>query len=265
MKIEVLLSTMNLKNEKEHDNLIKKMNINNSITINQISKSEINESTITNKKNKLYSYKEKGLSKSRNKAISKCTGDICVIADDDLTYVKDYEKIILNAYNKYPQADIIAFDVPSTNEERPTSSLKDGKVNYIKTMKLSSFQITFKKDSIVNKNLKFDENFGAGSGKYTCGEENIFLFEAKKAGLKIYYSKQAIAQVTHNDSTWYNGFNEDLFTTKGAMFYRMNQKIWQILIMQFAIRKYKLYKDNFTFVSAIKNMIKGKNEVKKNR
>lgn len=37
-----------------------------------------------------------------------------------------------------------------------------------------------------NCNIKFDERFGIG-GKYLCGEESIYLFDAKKHNKKIKY------------------------------------------------------------------------------
>ena len=51
-----------------------------------------------NHKIKFISCDEKGLSKSRNKAINNATGDICIIADDDVTYSDDYIEKIRQAY-----------------------------------------------------------------------------------------------------------------------------------------------------------------------
>jgi glycosyltransferase involved in cell wall biosynthesis len=204
----------------------------------------------------MISVKDRGLSKSRNLAIDNSESDICVIADDDLKYQDGYKNIILNAYEKYSDADIIAFDVPSTNQMRPTSSLKEGKVDFLHSMKIASFQITFKRMSIVDNNIRFNELFGAGA-KYTCGEENILLVEAIKKGLKIYFVNKNIAIVDHNESTWFNGFDERLFRTKGAMFYEMNKKLAHVLILQFAIRKYRLYKKKINIFEAYRYMKSG--------
>ena len=119
MKTEILISTMNLKDEEDNKKLLKKMNINsNSLTINQITDSKILVFDNNKSKNRLKSYKEKGLSKSRNKAIENAKGEICIIADDDVTYVNGYSKIIEDSYRKYKDADIIAFYVESTNKDR---------------------------------------------------------------------------------------------------------------------------------------------------
>jgi hypothetical protein len=139
---------------------------------------------------------------------------------------------------------------------RPTSSLKEGKVDFLHSMKIASFQITFKRMSIVDNNIRFNELFGAGA-KYTCGEENILLVEAIKKGLKIYFVNKNIAIVDHNESTWFNGFDERLFRTKGAMFYEMNNKLAHLLILQFAIRKYRLYKKEINIFKAYRYMKSG--------
>lgn len=260
MKMEVLVSTMNL---DDAEGLKKRMNIlGSSVIINQITKEDVSDINIFDGENRVYSYHEKGLSKSRNKAIEKSNADICIIADDDLTYVDDYEDIIEQAYNKYRDADIIAFYVESTNKKAPTTMQSEGKVGFLKSMKIFSFQITFKRESILKRNIKVDENFGAGSGKYTMGEENIFLFDCLRKKAKIYFVPLTIATVTHNESTWFKGFTEQYFISKGACFYRMSKWFSSIFITQFAVRKYKLYKEEMKFTDALKYMFKGRKQVR---
>lgn len=50
----------------------------------------------------VYSFKEKGLSKSRNKALELCDSDIALISDDDVVYVDNIErnKIRIEQYGK---------------------------------------------------------------------------------------------------------------------------------------------------------------------
>lgn len=259
MKLEVLISTMH----RTDLSLAENMNISSdAIIINQCYMDDYQEKEIKTGCIRMISVNDRGLSKSRNLAIDNSESDICVIADDDLRYHDGYKDIILKSYKKYPDADIIAFDVPSTNQNRPTSSLKEGRVDFLHSMKIASFQITFKRRSIVDNNIRFNELFGAGS-KYTCGEENILLTEAIKKGLKVYFVNEDIAIVDHNESTWFNGFDERLFRTKGAMFYEMNSKLAYLFILQFAIRKYHLYKNEMKFWEALRKMFQGMNEYTK--
>lgn len=253
MKLEVLVSTMN----QEDSSLFRKMNITTDVLfINQCNREDNEELFVNKNRIRMFSYKERGLSKSRNRAIDNSDADICVIADDDVVYVDGYAEKIIQAYEKYPDADIIAFSVPSTNSDRPTACLKTGNVDFIHSMKLASFQLTFKRESLIKQGIRFNELFGAGA-TYTCGEENILLAECIRKGLKIKYFDEKIGMVNHCESTWYQGFNEELFITKGAMFYEMNPLMSQILISQFAIRKWRKYRKEISFIKAYTYMIKG--------
>lgn len=261
MNIEVLISTMNLENQED---LISKANVKSSVIINQARNTTLKN--VTEGNNRLYSYDEKGLSRSRNRAIENSKADICVIADDDIRYEDNYEKIIEKGYEKYPDADIIAFYLDNVDPKINRPRRKEGKINFIKSMQIKSSQITFKRKSIVEKQIKFKERFGAGSELY-MGEENIFLANCLKAKLKIYYIPITIATTQENNSSWFNGHNEYDFNVKGAVYYEMSKKIYALLILQFAIRKTKLYADEVKPFKAIKYMFEGakkyKNSTKK--
>lgn len=251
MNIDVLISTMNLEDDKE---LLKKMNVKgNSIIINQITNNKNKEINIEKTTNKVYSFKEKGLSKSRNKAIEKSKAEVCVIADDDLVYEDNYEEIIRDAYKKYPEADIVIFSVKSNDKLYHKKKLKQGKIGYAQSMKVQSVQMTLKRKSIQNK-LKFDEDYGTGTTNY-MGEENIFLFDALRLGLNIISVPINIATIQDNCSSWFNGYNEEYFKIKSRVFKRMSRKFWLLLVLQFAIRKYNLYKKDISFKDVIKSML----------
>jgi len=259
MNIEILISTLN---QKDPITLIKQMNIkSNALIINQCDRNEYKEFIIDNNIIRIIYSKERGLSKSRNLAIKNSSADICVIADDDVVYDDKAIEIIIDAYNKYQDADLIAFDVPSTNSNRQTRSLKEGRVCFLKSMRISSFQITFKREALLAKNIFFNELFGSGS-RYTCGEENILLAECLKKGSKMYYVSKRIGIVHHKQSQWYTGQEDpNILKARGAAFYAMNQKLSLLLLMQFSIRKRKLFHD-LTMFEAFKYMYDGLREYK---
>lgn len=254
MEIEVLISTMNLKEQQE---LLKKMNIlTKSIIINQCN----SENKLKNEEkgdNKLYNYMEKGLSRSRNQAIKHSTGDICVIADDDIKYDNNYEKTIKKAYDKYKDADVIAFYIKNGKPK-----MKEGKINFVSSMKIQSVQLTFKRKSILKNNIMFNELFGTGAELY-MGEENIFLAECIRKGLKIYYVPESIAEVENGNSTWFKGYNEQYFKIKGTVYYEMSRKLYPVLILQFALRKMQKYASEVKPTKAIKYMFEGVKNIKK--
>lgn len=253
MRIQTLIATMNL---SDHDSLVQSMNISGeSITINQSPNSNTPNSKVTN--HKLLSYSERGLSRSRNRAIDTSDSDICVIADDDMRYEDNYEEQISKAYNELPQADIIAFHVGSEDPRQNKKILKKGRLNRITSMKIASWQLTFRRDSITKSGIRFDENFGAGTHNY-MGEENIFLYDCIRRGLKVYYMPIKIATLQDDaESTWFEGYNKKYFTVKGAAYRRMSTALCLPFIIQFALRKYTVYKNTVSLYRAVFYMING--------
>lgn len=262
MNLEFLISTMN----RQNLDFFKDMNISSkSIIINQCkNKAELNQIHSVNDKYKCLSFNEKGISNSRNRAIENSTGDICVLCDDDVIYCNDAESVILESYKNNPNADIIVFQLQNYNGKLyKRYKNKKMNINAINSMRVSSVEITFRRDSIINNNIKFNSNFGAGT-KYYCGEENIFLNDCIKKGLKIIYIPTVIATLQESDSSWFEGYNEQYFISKGAVFYKLYKKLYFIFILQFAIRKNKLFKKKYTIIDAIRIMNNGAKEIKYN-
>lgn len=255
MNILVIIATIN----RSNDSFLELMNIKkNYLVINQnSSNSGFNYLNIKNN-SRLISLDYYGLSKSRNFGIYNSKGDITVIADDDLIYSNNFEEIIREAYLNNPKYDIICFKVPSINIERPKIYYpKRRELGFISSMKVTSYEITFKTKSVVGNNIYFDEKFGAGSNFFYNGEENIFLYDCLKKGLKILYLPTIIATVKHDSSTWFKGYNLKFYFDKGAMFHRMSSSFFLVNLFQFSIRKAKLSSKKFSVCSIFYIMFRG--------
>ena len=123
-------------------------------------------------------------------------------------------------------------------------------------MKARTDGITFKLKNIRDNKIRFDENFGPGTN-FSKGEETIFLNDCYRKKLNIYSFPIVLARVENEKSTWFEGFNTKFFYDQGAIFSRISQKKYKILIIQYIIRKYKLYKNNFKIKEIYKIMIDG--------
>lgn len=258
MTFQILISTMNKKNEKDINLLLKNMNIrSNYYIVNQSIDSDLKE-IISTPEGTVHTCKEKGLSRSRNRCLFESKSDICLIADENVTYTKKFEKVIEEEFEKHPEYDVIAFYVENA---KPINNLKAGRVNLLKSMKLCSVQIAFRKKSVIVKNILFDERFGAGSSLYKSGEENIFLSDCIRNKLKICYCPKKIGYLKQHESTWFKGFNEDYFISKGACYKRIFKKASFIINLQFLIRKHKIYKKTISFIDAMKSMHNGSNQI----
>ena len=163
-EVEVLLSVMNIENEQQYKNKIVQNNIKGKVVaINQIKKEE-NIFNIIDKKQRIFSYKEKGASNSRNRLLEKAEGDICIFADDDTKYEDNYENIIKEEFEKNPKADIIIFFVQNENSKREKNKkIGNKKINKLDAMRVRTYEIAIRKETIKKINelkIKFDTNFG---------------------------------------------------------------------------------------------------------
>lgn len=256
MNLQVLVSTMH----RDDYSLIEKMNIQtDAIVINQFNTNMIQHFKVNNSCIKWINSKDRGLSISRNMALENANSNICLLADDDLEYLKGYEEIVLTQFQHYPNADIIAFQVEGIERTFKNYYPRSRKVNCFTLMKISSVEIAFRVDKIKKANIQFKEIFGAGA-KYFMGEESIFLSDCLKSGLTIMYVPIKIADLHIGDSTWFKGFNKEYFYSKGAAFAAMSKQFSVLLIIQFAIRRNALFKNTMTLKNSIRYMMAGRKQ-----
>lgn len=265
-KVEVLVSIMNIKSEKEYKELLIKNRITgNVLAVNQVKKGE-EKLNIKKGEKKIYTYQEKGVSRSRNRLLENASGDICIFADNDTVYVENYEKIVEEEYKKNPKADIIIFFAENENPNREKNKrIGNKKINFLDIMKIRTYEITIKKETIKKikkEGIKFDLNFGPG-GIFNKGEETVFMSEIYKRNFKIYSVDKKISNSKNYISTWFTEFNEQFLYDQGAIFYKIAPKWYNILIIQYMIRKYPLYKKNVKIKNAYKQMRLGAQKCKK--
>lgn len=258
MKVETLVSSM----YQEDYNLVSKMNIQtDAIIINQGNINKIDEFKYRDNNIRFLSFNERGVGLSRNTALMRSKGDICIFADEDLEYVDGYEKIIVNEFLKNPSADIILFNVLSNNPERPNYIIK--KVHRVKIyncLRYGAVRIAVKTQKVKEANVFFSLMFGGGA-KYSCGEDSLFLAQCIKNGLKVYTSPKIIGSVSQKESTWFNGYTDKFFIDKGVFFKSFSKKLSYLLCLQFVIRHYRLFKAEKNSIQAYKLMCKGIKEI----
>lgn len=162
-----------------------------------------------------------GLSRNRNNSLALSSGDILLIADDDNIYTPEYIDTILQAWNENPDADILTF-MAETHDGRP---LHKYPAPYV-----CSVEMTMRRDSIIWNNLKFNERFGLGSPKLCAGEEEVFIANARRQGLKIRFIPKVIVRTRELTTTKQFVGNSKLQLTKGATFkyvYGTASAIWR--------------------------------------
>ena len=111
MRLQFLVSTVN----EDVSTLAERMNLQaDAIIINQCDRNEYQEYDHGEYRMRCYSFAERGVGLSRNNALLRADGDICVFADEDIIYRPGAARAILDEFEKNPKADMILFnmDVP---------------------------------------------------------------------------------------------------------------------------------------------------------
>ncbi len=150
---------------------------------------------------------ERGLSRSRNMAIRNAWADICLICDDDETFEPDYETKILSAFSEHPEMGIIAFKVVCPNKKYSSEAHK---ISRFRAAEVSSWQIAFRREQLLKRDIWFDVKMGSGSGN-GAGEENKLLYQMISSGMKAMYVPVLISEVAQTQSLWFKGYTEKYF------------------------------------------------------
>ena len=203
---------------------------------------------------RMISTTERGLSNSRNMALKYAVGEICILCDNDEIFEDNYETVICKAFERLPDADIIAFSIENKITKLPDRIQKIGKW---KSLRIDSRQIAFRREPVLKSGVRFDPLMGAGSGN-GAGEENLFLINCLKSGLTIYYVPETVAKLRENESTWFSGYNEMFFYQRGgATRYMLGFGIAFLYGIYYVFCKRALYQKEIRSLNAFRALCRG--------
>lgn len=254
--LEVLVSCMH----QTDDALVRQAGLTGDVlVINQCDREGYEEYAAPGGRVRIFSTAGRGLTRSRNMAIAHARGDLCLLCDDDEAFVPDYDEKIRTAYTRLPQADVIIFKMA----DRPASFPdRVQRLRFPGTMKVSSWQISFRRQRLLDAGVRFDELLGAGTGN-GAEEELKFLLDCEKAGLAIYYVPEEIASVAQKESTWFTGFDETFFENRGATTrYILGAPMAIVYGIYYVLRKRSLYEEKLTMSQALGAILRGIRENK---
>lgn len=142
---------------------------------------------------KVLFHASKGLSANRNFGLRHATGDIILIADDDLVYDEDGLNAVIRAFQDNPAIDFATFmfQGPSGKKYPGRSfSFSDG---IPKGYFLTSFELALRRRSLP-EHIRFSELLGVGTPLFGSGEENVFLMHLVGCGLNGRFFPTIIVQ-----------------------------------------------------------------------
>lgn len=212
MRVEVLISCM----FQDVRALIVRENIQSDVlVINQCDEDREEEYSFVNKKGETCTARiiyttERGLSRSRNMAMKNARGEICLFCDDDEVFENDYVEKVIDAFHNNPRYDIIVFRLQRPQRVFPNKAYK---VRIFQSGRIGSPQIGFRNIHTVTS-IHFCEKIGSGTGNGS-GEENKFIVDNLRQGVKIRYEPLLIASVVQTESQWFQGYSKQYWINRG--------------------------------------------------
>lgn len=131
----------------------------------------------------VYADNSTGLSRNRNAAISHSAGDICLIADNDLVYTAEQLERVISTFESHPDIDLATFRYSGDDDK----AYPDHEFDLAKPPRgywVTSFEIAFRRKSVVDAGVKFNELFGLGAPVLQSAEEEVFILYCLRKGLK---------------------------------------------------------------------------------
>ncbi len=251
MNLEVLVSCMN----QDDAVIVEQSGITtDALMINQCDRDEKHRWVRDGRVVRMISTTERGLSRSRNMAIRYATGDICLFCDNDEEFYHNYEQTVLTAFRRLPDADIILFDFDDLEHH---FKKKERHLRYFELLHAISCQIAFRKDAVRKARVFFHPDMGAGSGN-GAQEENKFLMDCHKKGLKVYFVPEKIGRIIETDSTWFKGFDEKFFYQRGGSTRQLLGLPLSILYAAYyVVRKKNMYGHELSLGKAFFSTVRG--------
>ncbi|MCD8285109.1 MAG: glycosyltransferase family 2 protein [Prevotellaceae bacterium] len=121
-----------------------------------------------------------GLSRNRNAALAHSKADLLLLADDDERLCQETLKGIPDDFASHPQWDLLQYRTEGTGKAYPPEYL-------------SSVELAMRRR--VAERVRFDERFGIGSKELACGEEEVFVHDARAKGFLMGYVPKTVCRL----------------------------------------------------------------------
>lgn len=224
---------------------LQQMNIHSDVVFaNQADRTCMEELDFEGHRARMITTDTRGVGTNRNLALLYAQGDICLFADDDVTYDDDMETRVLAEFDAHLDADIIIFHLDTNSERKQLSYPKTKKCSRFSRMPWGGCRIAFRLSAIRKANIWFTTLFGGGA-LFPSGEDSMWLTDARKKGLTFYVSKETIGRVSFEQSTWFSGFDEKMYYGKGAFYQAAHPNTFLFWSLYFALRTQRISKLRF--------------------
>lgn len=209
-----------------------------------------------------------GLSNNRNNAIKLARGcksetdRYLYICDDDVTLSVEG---LLDAISVMRERNLSCLTGIVTTSDGFFRNYSNQTYSHsrLSAARVCSVEIVVDLRFVFSNNILFDSRFGLGS-IYPSGEEFIFINDLISAGGTVDFSPNVLCKhpPLSSGDDFYS--SEQKIMAKGAMLKRVFPfYVCYPMIIMFAIKKYRAYRNSVSFIMFCKTMIKGAMEINK--
>jgi glycosyltransferase involved in cell wall biosynthesis len=123
-----------------------------------------------------FRWADSGTSRNRNHALRLARGEVCLIADDDVSFLPGWSDVILSTFRANPRIVFATFiSLSKHGQPRKVSYPVDARSHSRETVSdVSEIEIAFRLDEVRALGVEFDERVGPGT-RIVLGEGYFFL------------------------------------------------------------------------------------------
>lgn len=231
MRVQVLASVM----DQSLENIVERMRLDSdAVIINQCDRLGSREMEYHGHRMRFFSFPDRGVGRSRNEAILRADGDICLFSDEDIVYEPGYAEAVAREFENNRRADMILFNV-SIAEERQTYHISSRKrVRWYNCGRYGAVSFAVKRESLLASGVTFSLLFGGGA-KYSNGEDSLFLKEFMGKGYKVYTAPVTIGREEACGSTWFSGYNHKFFYDRGVLYRFLYGRLDRVMALRYLL------------------------------
>lgn len=133
----------------------------------------------------IHTLEGRGVSRNRNNALSHCSADIILNADDDLHYTPQGLSAVIESFTANPDIDFATFRYSGANSHKVYPAVLTSLSTLPKGFSIGTIELAFRRTVIAN-GVRFDERFGPGTSLAT-GEDSIMLLTLRRRGYRGCY------------------------------------------------------------------------------
>lgn len=231
MSVQVLASVMN----EEPETLIERMRLeSDAVIINQCDRLGYEERQQGESRIRFYSFPDRGVGRSRNEAILRADGDICLFSDGDIVYEPGYAAAVEAEFFHNPDADMILFNVTIEEARRTYHITERKRVRWYNCGRYGAVSFAVRRESLLSSGVTFSLLFGGGA-RYGSGEDSLFLKEFMDKGYSVYTAPVTIAREVSEGSTWFAGYNEKFFRDRGVLYRHLYGRLAGVMALRFLL------------------------------